>query len=144
MSNDLKQALIAFLQKRKFSYVELLNAESVRKIYQLFFQDIIPDNLSALEMTYCGKYFMMKNDTENMFKYMNSAIELGEISAMNCKGFYCFKQGDEEKMLQYYQMAADLGNLEAIKKIINYKLEKLSLCSDVAFIFERKMYPKGA
>ena len=135
MENKIKE----FLEKHDYAYTEIKNKDSIKKIYDVYFNDIKPKDGTSLELFYFGKYHYIKKKYDSMKKYYLMAINKGNSKAMNNLGLYYKKQKDYDKALETYrEYVATVDELYRERELqirssmqitttLNRKLERLHL-----------------
>ena len=119
---DYKQKIIAELDKYDCIYVTIEDEESIKKIHNLYCNNVMFDPVTTIELRYVGLYHStVTKNYEEMEKYYNKSIIKGDDIAMCNLG--CHHQGitkNYNEMEKYYKMAIERGNISAMNNLAWY------------------------
>ncbi len=110
----MEECIIKCLEEIKFTYIKINNKQSIKKIYDLYFNDKEGKCETDIEFLYFGVYYYIHKNTDNMMKYYMLAIEKENSCAMYNLGNYYKKQKDYDNMMKYYMLAIEKGNSYAM------------------------------
>ena len=112
--NDIKNVI----SENGSSYTKI-SIESIKRIHDLFFNNIIYNPLNDIEISYLAWYYKnIKIDYDLMKKYYMMGIDKGNTNDMNHLGsYYKNIEKDYDQMKKYYLMAIDKGNPHAMNNL---------------------------
>lgn len=116
---DLRQAMRTIMEEHDLFYVEI-DDQSLRKIYNLWVDDIFEDPVTELEFFYFGLYYCCIKSYDQMLKYYLPAIEMGNSEAMYALGRYYEDDEQYDQMKKYYLMAIEHENTAAMNSLAIY------------------------
>src|SRR3989304_2324530 len=106
--NDMENEIKSLVKDHKNICIDIKNEESIKKIHNLFFNNIFVEPENVIEYLYFGWYYhYVKEDYDQMKKYYLMAIDKGNCYAMNSLADYYKKIKDYDQMKKYYSMAID-------------------------------------
>ena len=116
---DYKQKIIAELDKYDCIYVTIEDEESIKKIHNLYCNNVMFDPVTTIETFYVGVYHSkVTKNYEEMEKYYNKSIIKGDDNAMcNLGRYHRGITKNYNEMEKYYKMAIDLGNSYAMNNL---------------------------
>ena len=112
MEVEYEPLLIDILDKHNFRYVKVDDIRSLKRIYELFADDVLFEPVSGIELLYVGNYFYeVRKNPDLMKKHYLRSIDTGNVEALYYLGHY---YEDEEQnyaeMKKYYQKAVECGH----------------------------------
>lgn len=106
-------------------YINIDNNDSLKKIYDFYFNNIRPTTGTLLELLFYGMYYYVNKDYVNAVLYYSKGVDMGCPNAMFNLGLYYKYQGkDSKKMFKYYEMAINLGQSYAMNSLGKYYVTK--------------------
>ncbi|GAG60807.1 unnamed protein product [marine sediment metagenome] len=107
----------------RFNYIKIENNNSLKKIYNLFKNNISEKPSISIECYYYGVYYRyIKNNYDLMKKYYLMGIELNDSNSMvNLAFYYQFTEKNYDLMKKYYLMAIELNNSAAMNNLAFYQ-----------------------
>ena len=127
VEDGLDNAIIDYLDKNDDSYIYEIypidDENSLRKIYDLFIDDIFVEPELDIEFLYYGYYFNGKGDYEQMKRYYFIAIYKGYSEAMFRLGNFYYEQNDFKNMKIYLKMAIEKKDSSAANRFGCYYYE---------------------
>src|SRR5665647_3245937 len=102
---DYEAELIKVYQVNGREYVKIKDPESLKVVYDMYVNDIIPNVDSTSDdmlLFYVGQYYRGKKDTDKMMQYLSLAVDKCNSYAMNVLGLHFELLNDIENMMKYY------------------------------------------
>lgn len=104
--------LINYMKDNNLSYVPILEPDSLQKITDLYFHDILFNPQTLTEMFYVGRWHRIKENYDEMLKYLKNGIERGYEDSMNELGSYYYNIEDNiDEAKKYHMMGVKKGNV---------------------------------
>ena len=115
--------LIEYFENKDLTYVPIKNKYILNIVYQLFIDQIIPENLLDEDELYfyLGVYYHLNSSYNEMKKYYMLAIAKNNMHAMNNLAIY-FKNVEKnyEEAKKYYLMGILNGDVKAMNNLAYY------------------------
>jgi TPR repeat protein len=113
-----------YFKQHKIDYKDQNNILDKQMIYNLLFNDIIPQEQNTHIYNLLGLYYNIKKDYPNMLKYYLMAIKNNNIDAIFNLGNYYYDTQDYPNMLKYYLIAVKYDDDCAMNNLAIYYEEQ--------------------
>lgn len=119
--NEKEKFIIKYLDKYDFSYIKLTNENEIDVIYELFKNNILPqENENTIILCYTGTYYYINKDYKNMKIYYLKSMKFGSIEAVFNLGYYYSEIKKYDKMINFYIIACNHKNVSAYLALGHY------------------------
>jgi TPR repeat protein len=100
-----------YMLKNNFTYIELIDDDSIQNVYCLLKYNTIFESTDPQCLYYLGCYFYALGDIPNMISHLEKAASLSEPNSILLLGTYYDSVKKYKKMLHWYHIAADTHRL---------------------------------